>query len=203
VTLNISRDDYRPLRQPLEKAAGLDRRREKQAQPLCVLLRRQFSSSHLPLEIFSRALGLKFRHVPSTGGGRASAPLSQACRFAPSTLVDDSADQGQEIEGPGDPERQAPGFASRRAHGQGTRDSAEFYQNNAIAVPKNTPCPSFRNSGRGPKVVGDKGYTDVVEKLGDEVYFLIGDEMVERWKSEGESINKVMEAMVKEQPQKK
>jgi tripartite-type tricarboxylate transporter receptor subunit TctC len=81
--------------------------------------------------------------------------------------------------------------------------AAEFYQNNAIAVPRNTPMPvvqKLRSVAR--KVVEDKAYTGVVEKLGDEVYFLIGEEMVKQWKSEAETINKTMDAIVKELPKK-
>jgi tripartite-type tricarboxylate transporter receptor subunit TctC len=80
---------------------------------------------------------------------------------------------------------------------------AEFYQNNAIAVPKNTPMPvvqKLREVAR--KVVANKAYTDVVEKLGDEVNFLIGEDMVKQWKNEAEAINKTMEAIVRELPKK-
>ncbi len=166
----------------------------------------QYSSSHLPLEIFSRALDLKFRHVPATGGGPCiSAVVGKHVEFAsqyPSSTI--PLIRGKKLRAlaiQGDKRLDSlPDVPTVKELGI----PAEFYQNNAIAVPKNTPMPivqKLRELAR--KVVEDKAYTDVVEKLGDEVYFLIGEDMVKRWKSEAETINQTMEAIVKELPKKK
>ncbi len=165
----------------------------------------QFSSSHLPLEIFSRALGLKFRHVPTTGGGPCiSAVVGKHVEFAsqyPSSTIPLIMGKKLRALAIQSDKRLAslPDVPTVKELGV----PAEFYQNNAIAVPKNTPMPVIQKlRGVARKVVEDKAYTSVVEKLGDEVYFLIGEDMVKQWKSEAEAINMTMEAMVKEQPKK-
>jgi len=165
----------------------------------------QFSSSHLPLEIFSRALGLKFRHVPTTGGGPCiSAVVGKHVEFAsqyPSSTIPLIMGKKLRALAIQSDKRLAslPDVPTVKELGI----PAEFYQNNAVAVPKNTPLSVVQKlRGVARRVVEDKAYASVVEKLGDEVYFLIGEDMVKQWKSEAETINKTMDAIVKELPKK-
>jgi tripartite-type tricarboxylate transporter receptor subunit TctC len=164
-----------------------------------------YSSSHMPLEIFSRALGLKFRHVPSTGGGPCiNAVVGKHVDFAsqyPSSSI--ALIQGKKMRAlaiQSDKRLESlPDVPTVKELGI----DAEFYQNTSIAVPRNTPLPVIQKLREvAKKVVEDKTYTGVVENMGDEVYYLIGDAMVNRWKKEAESINKVMEAIVKETAKK-
>ena len=164
-----------------------------------------YSSSHMPLEIFSRALGLKFRHVPATGGGPCiNAVVGKHVDFAsqyPSSsipLVKGAMMRVLAVQGDKRLES-LPDVPTVKELGI----DAEFYQNTSIAAPRNTPVPVLQKlRDVAKKVVEDKTYTGVVESMGDEVYYLLGDAMVNRWKKEAESINKVMEAIVKETAKK-
>jgi tripartite-type tricarboxylate transporter receptor subunit TctC len=164
-----------------------------------------YSSSHMPLEVFSRALDLKFRHVPTKGGGPCiNAVVGKHVDFAsqyPSSSI--PLIQGKKMRAlavQGDKRLESlPDVPTVKELGI----NAEFYQNTSIAVPKNTPPPVVQKlRDVAKKVVEDKTYTGVVENMGDEVYYLIGDAMVKRWKQEADSINKVMEAIVKETAKK-
>ena len=164
-----------------------------------------YGVSHMPAEIFTRALGLKFRHVPYTGGG--------PCITA---VVGKHADFATQF--PSSSIQLAKGNKLRILAVQGNRKlrsipnvptvkelgiDAEWYQWVGISVPKKTPMPIVQKLREAAKkVVEDRSYATVVENLGDEVYYLIGDEMTKYWDSESERVKQIMAELVKEASKK-
>jgi len=48
------------------------------------------------------------------------------------------------------------------------------------------------------KVVEDKEYVDIVEKLGDEVRYMVGEDLTKYWDSESERVAKLYKQMIAE-----
>jgi tripartite-type tricarboxylate transporter receptor subunit TctC len=80
---------------------------------------------------------------------------------------------------------------------------AEWYQWVGVSAPLKTPAPIVQKLREvAKKVVEDKSYIQVVENLGDEVHYLIGDEMVKYWEAETEKVRRIMADLAKEPPKK-
>jgi tripartite-type tricarboxylate transporter receptor subunit TctC len=164
-----------------------------------------YGMSHLPIEIFAKATGLKFRHVPFTGGGPClTAVIGKHVDFAfqyPPTslpLVEGKKLKVLAIAG-GKRLKAVPDVPTVKELGI----DAEYYGWVGIMAPKNTPVPiveKLRDVTK--KVAHDKAFVDLVEKPGDEVQYLSGEELVKWMDKESKIIYAVEEELVKEAPKK-
>jgi tripartite-type tricarboxylate transporter receptor subunit TctC len=81
--------------------------------------------------------------------------------------------------------------------------NAEYYGWVGILAPKNTPKPivdKLREVTK--KVAEDKAFIDMIEKPGDEVSFLDGDELAKYLDTESANIAKLDAELAKEAPKK-
>ena len=160
-----------------------------------------YGMSHVPAEILARTLGMKFRHVPYTGGGPClTAVVGKHVDFAtqyPSTSV--PLVRGNKIRVlvvQGDRRlKSLPNVPSVKELGI----NAEYYGWVGISVPLKTPTPIVEKLKEvAKKVVEDKTYIDMIEKLGDEVSYKIGDDMTKFWDSESEMVAKIFKQLIEE-----
>jgi tripartite-type tricarboxylate transporter receptor subunit TctC len=80
---------------------------------------------------------------------------------------------------------------------------AEYYGWVGIMAPKKTPQPIVDKLRDVAKKVGtDQAFIDLIEKPGDEVNLLIGDEVTKYWDKESETIGKVQAELAKEAAKK-
>jgi tripartite-type tricarboxylate transporter receptor subunit TctC len=164
-----------------------------------------YGSSHIPAELFTRALGLKFRHVPYTGGGPCISSVvgkhvDFSTQYPSSTIPLVRGNKLKILAIQGDKRLNSmPDIPTVKELGI----DAEWYQCIAIAAPQKTPMPIIQKLREvAKKVVEDESYTKVVENMGDEVRFLIGDDMAKNWENESEKVKKLMAAFVEEASKK-
>ncbi|MBU2054244.1 MAG: tripartite tricarboxylate transporter substrate binding protein [Proteobacteria bacterium] len=164
-----------------------------------------YGMSHLPIEIFSREAGLKFRHVPFTGGGPClSAVVGKhvdfAAQYPPTTLPLVKGNKLRVLAVVGGKRlKSIPEIPTVKELGI----DAEYYGWVGIMAPKNTPAPivdKLREVTK--KVVQDKTFIDMIEKPGDEVYFLGGEELA-KWMDKESKIIAATEAELVKEAQKK
>jgi tripartite-type tricarboxylate transporter receptor subunit TctC len=162
----------------------------------------KFGMSHIPAEILANALGVKFRHVPFSGGG--------PCNTA---VVGKHVDFGTQY-----PSTVAPLIKGNKLRALAVQSdrrlkalpevpcvkelgvNAEYYGWVGISVPLKTPAPvveKLREVVR--KVAADKTYIDMVEKLGDDVRFKVGDDLDKFWDSESEMVADLFKTLVREE----
>jgi tripartite-type tricarboxylate transporter receptor subunit TctC len=160
-----------------------------------------YGMSHLPVEIFARAAGLKFRHVPYSGGGPALAALvGKHVDFnapAPSTgLPLMRGNKVRVLAVLGDKRlKMIPAVPTAKELGF----DAEYFMWVGVMVPKKTPPPlveRLREATR--KAVEDKAFVEMMEKTGEEVQFIGGEGFGKFWEAETEKIGKLMRELVKE-----
>ncbi len=164
-----------------------------------------YGMSHLPIEIFARATGLKFRHVPYSGGGPClSAVVGKhvdfACQYPPTSLPLARGNKLRVLAVVGSKRlKSIPDIPTVKELGI----DAEYYGWVGIMAPKNTPMPIVEKLREATKKVAeDKSFIDMIEKPGDEVYFLNGDELA-KWMDKESKIIAVLDAeLVKEAPKK-
>ena len=161
------------------------------------------AGTHISVEIFMGATGLKFRHVPFQGGGPAVAAIvGNHVDFgivAPASameLVRGNKLRILSIQGskrykglPDVPATQELGVAGADAYG--------FV---GLMVPRKTPTSvveKLREVTR--KVTEDKSFIDIMEKLGTEVIFITGDELAKMIKAESENRTKIFQRLIREQ----
>jgi tripartite-type tricarboxylate transporter receptor subunit TctC len=80
---------------------------------------------------------------------------------------------------------------------------AEYYGWVGIMAPKKTPQPivdKLREVAK--KVCADQSFIDLIEKPGDEVHLLMGDEFTKYWEVESEKIGKIQAELAKEAAKK-
>jgi tripartite-type tricarboxylate transporter receptor subunit TctC len=80
---------------------------------------------------------------------------------------------------------------------------AEYYGWVGVMAPKKTPQPivdKLREVAK--KVATDKAFIDLIEKPGDEVHFIAGEEFVKYWDRESEVIGKIQVELAKEAAKK-
>jgi tripartite-type tricarboxylate transporter receptor subunit TctC len=148
------------------------------------------AGTHISVEIFMGATGLKFRHVPFQGGGPAVAAIvGNHVDFgivAPASameLVRGNKLRILSIQGskrykglPDVPATQELGVAGADAYG--------FV---GLMVPRKTPTSvveKLREVTR--KVTEDKSFIDIIQNLGSESNFITGDELTQMVKSESD-----------------
>lgn len=164
-----------------------------------------YGVSHIPSELLTKALGLKFRHVPYTGGGPCiNAVVGKHVDFAaqfPSSsipLVKGNklralAVQGEKML------KSLPDVPTVKELGI----DAIWYQWVGISAPKKTPMAIVEKLREvSKKVLEDPTYGSMIEKLGDEVQYMIGDELAKYWDNESERVAKIMVELAKEAPKK-
>ncbi len=162
-----------------------------------------YGMSHLPIEIFQRAAGLKFRHVPYTGGGPClSAVVGKqvdfGAQYPPTTLPLVRGNKLKVLAVVGAKRlKSIPDVPTVKELGI----DAEYYGWVGILAPLKTPKPivdKLREVTK--KVAEDKAFIDLIEKPGDEVYFLDGEELTKYLDTEAAKIGKLDAELVKETP---
>ena len=164
-----------------------------------------YGMSHLPIEIFARAAGLKFRHVPYSGGGPClSAVVGKhvdfGAQYPPTTLplVRGSKLKVLAVIG-GKRLKSIPNIPTVKELGI----DAEYYGWVGILAPLKTPKAIVdKLKEMTKKVVEDKAFIDMIEQPGDEIYFLNGDELAKYLDAESAKIAKLDTELVKEAPPK-
>jgi tripartite-type tricarboxylate transporter receptor subunit TctC len=160
-----------------------------------------FGMSHLPAEAFAGPLGLKFRHVPTAGGGPAlTATVGKhvdfCTQYPPTTLPLIAGKKLRGLAVQGDRRlKGAPDIPSVKELGI----DAEYYAWVGIAAPKNTP-PAIVAKLRDVigKAVQEQRFIDAIEKPGDEVRFMNGEELEKFWDKESEMTLKIQKRLAKE-----
>ncbi len=161
--------------------------------------------SHLPAEIFARATGLKLRHVPYQGGG--------PCLSA---LVGKHVDLATQYPGPslglikGNKLRALAVQSDKRLKVLPDTPTckelgidAEWHGWVGLLVPKKTPMPIVERLREvAKKVAEDSSFIDTIEKAGDEVRYMTGDELAKYMDRESEQIGKLLMQLLKEPPSK-
>jgi tripartite-type tricarboxylate transporter receptor subunit TctC len=164
-----------------------------------------YSMGHLPIEIFAKATGLKFRHIPYPGGGPCiSAVVGRHVEFAmqyPSSalpLVRGGKMRALAIVGK-ERLKSVPDIPCMKDFGI----DAEYYGWVGLMAPKNTPQPIVAKlQAVTRQVVADKIFVELIEKTGDEIRFLQREEFEKYWEQESAAIAKVMVDLAKEAQKK-
>jgi tripartite-type tricarboxylate transporter receptor subunit TctC len=164
-----------------------------------------YGVSHMPAEIFARALGLKLRHVPYAGGGPCinavvGKHVDFSAQFPSSSTHLAKGNKLRILAVQGDHRlRSIPDVPTVKELGI----DAQWHQWVGVSAPLKTPAPIVQKLREvAKKVVEDKSYIQVVENLGDEVHYLIGDEMMKYWEAETEKVRGIMTDLAKEPPKK-
>jgi tripartite-type tricarboxylate transporter receptor subunit TctC len=164
-----------------------------------------YGMSHLPAEVFAKAAGLKFRHVPYTGGGPALSALAGkhidfATMYPGPSLPLVRGNKLRALAVQGDQKLKAyPDVPTVKELGL----DAEFSGWVGIVVPQKTPAPivgKLRDVSK--KVAEDKVFIELIENSGDEVRFVVGEQMARYWEAESAKLAKVMADLIKENPPK-
>ena len=164
-----------------------------------------FGMSHVPAAVLAKSLGVKFRHVPYSGGGPCiTAVVGKHVDFAtqyPSTCI--SLIKGNKL-------RALAVQSDRRLKSlpdvpcvKELGLNAEYYGWVGISVPLKTPAPIIEKlRDVVKKVAADKAYIDMIEKLGDDVRFKVGDDLDKFWDSETEMVAELFKTLVAEEKKK-
>jgi len=162
-----------------------------------------YGMSHLPVEVFARAAGLKFRHVPYSGGGPClSAVVGKhvdfGAQYPPTTLPLVRGNRLKVLAVIGAKRlKSIPNIPTMKELGI----DAEYYAWVGILAPAKTPksiVDKLREVTR--KVAEDKAFVDMVEQPGDEVVFLNGEDLTRYLDTESAIISKLDAELVKEVP---
>jgi tripartite-type tricarboxylate transporter receptor subunit TctC len=160
-----------------------------------------YGMSHLPAEIFAMAAGLKFRHVPSGGGGPALAAVVGKhvdfnVNYPANTLPLVRGNKLKALAVIGAKRlKAAPDVPTTKELGI----DAEYYGWVGLLAPVKTPKPiidKLRETLK--KVTENKTFIDMVETPGDEVNSLGGEELAKYMNIESLKISKLYAEMIKE-----
>jgi len=164
-----------------------------------------YGMSHLPVEVFARAAGLKFRHVPYSGGGPCLTAIvgkhvDFGTQYPPTTLPLVRGNKLKVLGVIGEKRlKSIPNIPTMKELGI----DAEYYAWVGILAPLKTPKPivdKLREVTK--KVAEDKAFIDMIEVPGDEVVFLNGGELEKYLEKESAIISKLDAELVKEAPTK-
>jgi tripartite-type tricarboxylate transporter receptor subunit TctC len=164
-----------------------------------------YGMSHLPIEVFARATGLKFRHVPYAGGGPClSAVVGKhvdfGMQYPPTSLPLVRGNKLKVLAVVGKNRlKSIPDIPCMKDAGI----EAEYYGWVGVMAPKKTPQPivdKLREVAK--KVASDKAFIELIEKPGDEVHFITGEEFAKYWDRESEIIGKIQAELAKEAAKK-
>jgi tripartite-type tricarboxylate transporter receptor subunit TctC len=164
-----------------------------------------YGMSHLPIEIFAKATGLKFRHVPYSGGGPCiSAVVGKhvdfGMQYPPTSLPLVRGGKLKVLAVVGKNRlKSVPDLPCMKDFGI----DAEYYGWVGIMAPKKTPRPIVERLREvAKKVCADQSFIDLIEKPGDEVHLLMGEEFDKYWDLESEKIGKIQTDLAKEAAKK-
>ena len=164
-----------------------------------------YGMSHIPAEIFARALGLKFRHVPFSGGAPALSAIvgrhvDFGTQFPPTSLPLMQGKKLRVLAVQSDRRLKAiPDVPTVKELGF----DAEYYAWVGILVPVKTPLPVVEKLRETAiKAVKEKTFIDAVEKPGDEIRFMNGDELAKFWEIESEKVGRIWAQLVRESASK-
>jgi tripartite-type tricarboxylate transporter receptor subunit TctC len=164
------------------------------------------AGTHLSAEFFMEATGLKFRHVPFEGGGKAvTAIVGGHVDFG--LVVPSSAMQlvrGNKLRILSvQTAKRYPFLPDVPTLGEQGVKGGEAYGFVGLIAPKKTPEPVLAKLREvTKKVTEDKEFIGVIEKLGDDVNFITGDEVNRMVVYETEKRSKLYQRLVKEQAAK-
>jgi tripartite-type tricarboxylate transporter receptor subunit TctC len=153
------------------------------------------STSHLGSELFARAYGLKFRHVPFKGGGPClsnlvgghvdfttqftitTIPLAQGNKVR--ILATQSAKRVKAI----------PDVPTLKELGA----NVENYMWVGLVAPRKTPAPVVEKLREMMgKAIKDSAFVAAIEKLGGEVHYMNGAELAKFWEQESNDQRKLL-----------
>lgn len=165
-----------------------------------------YGSTHLPVEIFMHATGIKARHVPFKGGGEVlPAVVGGHVDFAfqfPSTTI--PLMRGNKLRPLVVTSDRRSKFVPEVPTCKELGVDAEFYQWVGLLAPKKTPMAIVqRLRDVAKKVVEEPAFHEMIEKAGDEVRPLIGDELVKYWDIESARFAKIYAQLPKEKEEKR
>lgn len=160
-----------------------------------------YGMSHLPAEIFARAAGLKFRHVPYTGGGPTLAALvgkhiDFATMYPGPTLPLVKGNKIRALAVQGDQRLKGyPDVPTVKELGL----DAEFSGWVGFVAPQKTPAAIVNRLREVSRLVAeDKKFIEMIENSGDEVRFVSGEKMGAYLDYESAKIGKVMVDLIRE-----
>jgi len=160
------------------------------------------SSSHLGAELFARAYGLKFRHVPFKGGGPCLASLvgghaDFTTQFTITTIPLARGNKVRILAAQSDRRVKAiPDVPTLKELGA---NNAEMYMWVGLVAPKKTPAPVVERLRQlTAKAAKDPAFSEAIEKLGGEVQFMDGNELGKFWQKESAEMNRLLSELHKE-----
>ena len=160
-----------------------------------------YGMSHLPAEILTKTTGLKCRHVSYKGGGPSvTAVLAKHVDFStqwPSNSI--SFVQGKKLRAlavlSDQRLKSIPDVPTAKELGV----DVEYYSWVGILAPLKTPMDVVKKLREvSAKVVKEKRFVDAINKTGDEVHYLSGDDLAKFWDKESKSLAKLFETLTKE-----
>ncbi len=161
-----------------------------------------YGMSHVPAAILARALGVKLRHVPHSGGGPCiTGVVGKHVDFAtqyPSTCIPLIRGNKLKVLAVQSDRRlkSLPDVPCTKELGV----NAEYYGWVGLSAPLKTPGPIIEKlRDVVKKVAADKTYIDMIEKLGDDVRFKVGDDLDKFWDSETEMVAELFKTLVREE----
>jgi tripartite-type tricarboxylate transporter receptor subunit TctC len=163
-----------------------------------------YGPTHVPVELFLNTIGTKARHVPFQGGGPALTALTGghvdfACQFPSSSIPLVRGNKLKALAVQGNQRLKVlPDVPTSKELGV----DVEYYLWNGMSAPKGTP-PEVIQKLRDviKKTVVDKTFIELVEKAGDEVRPMIGDELVKQREKEAAVFTKIFQQFLKEKQQ--
>jgi tripartite-type tricarboxylate transporter receptor subunit TctC len=162
-----------------------------------------YGMSHLPVEIFARAAGVKFRHVPYGGGGPSLAAVvgnqvDFSANYPANTLPLLRGNKLRALAVIGGKRlKSASDIPTVKELGV----DAEYYGWVGVLAPAKTPKPivdKLRQVLKG--VAENRAFIDMIEGSGDEVQYLNGEELAKYMDQESVKIARLYAEMVKELP---
>ncbi len=162
--------------------------------------------AHVNTELFVRAIGLKFRHVPYAGGGPAlTALVGNHVDFASVTVSSSiplvrgnkirilAVQSDQRI-------KSLPDVPALKELGI----DAELRMAVGLWAPQKTPKPIVEKLRKILKqATEDKTFANVIETQGDEVQYVAGDEWEKHLEIESEKLAKIYKQIIAEEKEKK
>jgi len=157
--------------------------------------------AHINTELFAKALGLKFRHVPYSGGGPAVTAIvgghEDFASMTPSSSV--PLIKGNKLKAlvvHGDMRSKfLPDVPTLKEKGI----DASLPQIVGLGVPKKTPMPILEKLRAVVKqVCEDKSFINVIEGQGDEVHHVDGDTFAKISEKESQKVAKLFKQLIEE-----
>jgi tripartite-type tricarboxylate transporter receptor subunit TctC len=160
-----------------------------------------YQGSHIPAELLMKAAGFKARHVPTTGGGPAiTAVVGGHVDFAtqfPATSIPIAEGKKLRILAVQSNQRIAAIPDVPKVGELGI--DAEWYLWVGILAPKKTPMDIVKKLREATdKLVKEPTFISTIEKTGDKMRYMNGEELTRFWDLESDKLAKVYALMPKE-----